>query len=88
MPLTTSVPVALVLSVELAATELEGLPKALAEELMRALLLVVVRVVPVVAVAAELSEVWGAVVVPVAAVVSFSSVVSALGVLEVFKRAV
>lgn len=86
MPLTTSLPVVLAPSVELAATELDGVPEALAEELIRALLLVVVRVVPV-AVAAELSEVWGAVVVSVAAVFS-SSVVSALGFLADFKSSV
>lgn len=45
LPLTTSVPVAFKLSVELAAAELEGLPEGLAAELMRALLAVLVPVV-------------------------------------------
>lgn len=73
MPWTISVPVALRLSVELGAAELDGLPDGLAAELMRALLAVLVIVVWVPWVDSVVPPVvWvlGAVVLPVVPVVA------------------
>lgn len=71
LPLTSSVEVDFRLSVELATAELEGLPDALAEVLMRALLVVLVIVVWVV---------WVASVVPPVVEVLWAEVVSVVPV--------